>query len=160
MSRLGRRDRPLIQAVMEAVAAFQDATDRLDESAAERLGLNRTDLRCLGVLVRAANATAGELAAAAGLSPGAATTAVDRLVTAGYARRASDPDDRRRVLVQATPTARKRAGEIWGPIEQESVRRLSRRSDAQLRTIHDFLEEGRGLQVEHAERIRRQRPAG
>src|SRR5215467_8012798 len=42
----------LIAAVMRAVAAFQNAADQVDESAAGRLGLNRTDLRCLGILTR------------------------------------------------------------------------------------------------------------
>src|SRR5262249_61706757 len=69
----------LIAAVMRAVAAFQDAADQVDESAAGRLGLNRTDLRCLGILTRAERMTAGQLAAAARLSAGAATTAGDRL---------------------------------------------------------------------------------
>src|SRR5262249_57778323 len=83
----------LIAAVMRAVAAFQDAADQVDESAAGRLGLNRTDLRCLGILTRAGRMTAGQLAAAAGLSAGAATTAVDRLAPAGSAERVrAEPD--------------------------------------------------------------------
>src|SRR5262249_61204029 len=69
----------LIGAVMRAVAAFQDSTDRVDEAAAQRLGLNRTDLRCLGVLCRAGATTAGQLAAAARLSPGATPTPGHRL---------------------------------------------------------------------------------
>jgi DNA-binding MarR family transcriptional regulator len=144
----------LVSAIMRAVAAFQDGADQVDEAAARRLGVNRTDLRCLGILTRSGAMTAGQLAAAAGLSPGAATTAVDRLADAGYARRVRDQHDRRRVTVEATPAAHARAGEIWGPIAQESHRQLSRRSDAQLRAIRDFLEDGRLLQVEHAARIR------
>ncbi len=139
---------------MQAVAAFQDSTDRVDEAAAGRLGLNRTDLRCLGILTRAGPLTAGQLAAAAGLSPGAATTAMDRLARAGYAQRTRDEQDRRRVTVQATPAAHERSDEIWGPIGQESYERLSHRSDNQLRVILDFLEEGQQLQNEHAARIR------
>ena len=149
----------LITAVLQAVAAFQDAADQVDEAAARRLGVNRTDLRCLGSLTRAGAMTAGQLAAAAGLSPGAATTAVDRLADAGFARRVRDQQDRRRVTVEATPTAHARSEEIWGPIGHESHQRLSRRTDAQLRAIRDFLEEGRRLQVEHAARIARERGA-
>ena len=154
MSRVTGTTRQLIQAVMQAVAEFQDAADRLDEGAAARLGLNRTDLRCLGVLFRTGSATAGELAAAAGLSPGAATTAIDRLVAAGYARRTADAQDRRRVIVEPTATARKRAGEIWDPVGQESFRRLSAHTPEELEVIRAFLEEGRTLQINHAERIR------
>jgi len=147
----------LIAAVMRAVAAFQDATDQVDGSAAGRLGLNRTDLRCLGILTRAGRMTAGQLAAAAGLSAGAATTAVDRLARAGYAERVRDEQDRRRVTVQATGAAHARSAEIWGPIAAESHRWLSRRDDAELRLIRGFLEDGARLQAAHAARIQAER---
>lgn len=143
----------LIFAVMRAVAAFQDSTDLVDDAAAQRFGLNRTDLRLLGALNRAGRITIGELAAASGLSPSAATTAVDRLTRAGYARRVRDGTDRRRVMVEATPTARALSDEIWGPIGQESQQRLARRNDAELQVILEFLDEGRLMQIEHATRI-------
>src|SRR5262245_46732482 len=100
-NQISRED--LIASVMQAVAAFQDATDGVDEAASRQLGLNRTDLRCLGILTRVGPITAGQLAAAAGLSPGATTTAVDRLARVGYAERVHDEHDRRRIRVQATP---------------------------------------------------------
>lgn len=145
--------RELIAAVMRAVAAFQDSTDLVDEAAARRLGLNRTDLRLLGVLVEAGQIPIGELATRSGLSAGAATTAVDRLTNAGQARRVLDEKDRRRVMVEPTPTARTLVEEIWGPIGRESRQRLSRRSDVELRAILDFLHEGQKMQASHAARI-------
>lgn len=148
---MGREE--LILAVMRAVAAFQDSTDLVDEAAAQRLGLNRTDLRLLGTLTRTGRITIGELATASRLSPGAATTAVDRLTRAGYARRVPDDTDRRRIMVESTPAARTVSDEIWGPIGRESHRRLARRSDAELRAILRFLDEGRLMQAEHATRI-------
>jgi DNA-binding MarR family transcriptional regulator len=144
----------LIAAVMQAVAAFQDATDLVDEAAATALGLNRTDLRCLGILGRGGAMTAGQLAKAAGLSPGAATTAVDRLARAGYARRIRDIGDRRRVTVEPTPAAQTAVERIWGPIGQESYERLEKRTTAELEAIRTFLEEGTSMQGRHAERIR------
>lgn len=148
------RREELIVAVMQAVAAFQDSTDLVDEAAAQRLGLNRTDLRCLGALTRVGPMTAGQLAVTAGLSPGAATTAVDRLSRAGYAQRIRDKDDRRRVRVRATRAARTRSDEIWGPIGHEAYQQLSSRSETELTVILGFLEEGRLFQAEHAARIR------
>lgn len=145
--------RELIPAVMRAVAAFQDSTDLVDEAAAHRFGLNRTDLRLLGVLTRTGRITIGELATSSGLSPGAATTAVDRLTRAGQAQRIPDDRDRRRILVEATATAHRLTDQIWGPIGRESHRRLSLRSDAELRVILDFLNEGRRMQARHATRI-------
>jgi DNA-binding MarR family transcriptional regulator len=138
---LGVSREEVIAAVMQAVAAFQDSTDLVDEAAARRLGLNRTDLRCLGILIRAGAMTAGKLAAAAHLSPGATTTAV------------RDDVDRRRVTVEPTPHAHEVTGRVWGPIGKQSHDWLSRCSTPQLRAILDFLEEGQLLQSAHAVRI-------
>lgn len=143
----------LIATVMQAVAAFQDATDQIDETAATRLGLNRTDLRCLGILERAGAMTAGQLAESVGLSPGAITAAVDRLVRAGYAHRIRDVSDRRRVTIEPTPAAQTASEKIWGPIGVEAHRRLSRRTIEELTIIHDFLVEGYQMQTRHAQRI-------
>jgi DNA-binding MarR family transcriptional regulator len=49
--------------------------------------------------------TVGDVAARLGVSMPAASELVDRLVEAGLARRNDDPNDRRRVLVAATPEA-------------------------------------------------------
>jgi DNA-binding MarR family transcriptional regulator len=144
----------LLDEVMRAVAAFQDATDQVDDAAAARLGLNRTDLQCLAILGRTGAKTAGQLAQASGLSPGATTTAVDRLMRAGFAERVRDEGDRRRVTILLTPAAEIAAKEIWGPIGAEAHRRLSRRADSELALILDFLTEGCQLQARHAARIR------
>ena len=89
-----KRDK-LLGEVSRAIAEFQNAADLVDEAASVRLGINRTDLRCLGLLWGHGRLSAGQLAQQAGLSPGATTTALDRLERAGYARRVRDPDDRR-----------------------------------------------------------------
>jgi DNA-binding MarR family transcriptional regulator len=144
----------LIAEITERVAAFQDATDRVDAAAAAVLGLNRTDLLCLGVLVRRGPLTAGQLATEAGLSPAAMTAAIERLENAGYAGRTRDEADRRRVLVAATSRAEKRLFEIYGPMEKLGSGRLAKYSLAELATIRDFLSQGIELQHRQAERIR------
>src|SRR5438132_89674 len=96
---------------------YQRAVDTLDQRAADRLGLNRTDLRCLDLIFSAAAPLSpGELATAAGLTTGGVTTAIDRLERAGYATRRRDPNDRRRVTVRPTPLAERAVGEIYGPV--------------------------------------------
>ena len=60
----------LIAAITEAVVRFQNATDRVDAAAADVLGVNRTDLLCIGLLLRDGGMTAGLLAIAGGPEPG------------------------------------------------------------------------------------------
>jgi DNA-binding MarR family transcriptional regulator len=76
-----------------------EAVDLFQQVAADRLGLNRTDLTVLSLLDARGPLTAGQLAEATGLTTGAVTGVADRLEKAGYARREPDPDDRRRVIV-------------------------------------------------------------
>lgn len=79
--------------VSRASLLFRDAV-------AAAAGLNVTDAECIDFLLEAGEATAGQLAAATGLTTGAMTTAIDRLERAGFVQRAQDRRDRRRVIVR------------------------------------------------------------
>lgn len=150
----------LVLEIAQAVSEFQDATDEVDEVAANLLGINRTDLRCLGLLSRIGAMTAGQLAAEVGLTTGSTTTAIDRLVRKGYVERVRDDQDRRRITVALAADAAALIEKVWGPIGQESRALLLRRSKAELEAINDFLREGVRFQAEHAERIRREAAVG
>jgi DNA-binding MarR family transcriptional regulator len=144
----------LLGAVSREVAEFQSAADKMDEAVAQRLGINRTDLRCLGLLFARGALSAGQLARASGLSPGAATTALDRLERAGYAIRMRGAHDRRSVLVELTPVARQLIDDLYGPVGREGQAFLARYSDEELIFLREFLRAGRALQTKHAARIR------
>src|SRR5579871_3680772 len=101
-----------------------------DTLAAERLGINETDLHCLNIIENSGGLTAGELAVQAGLSNGAITGVLDRLERAGFAQRVPDPGDRRRVNVQVTATFYKCADRIWGPMTEDWQATLSKRSNS------------------------------
>lgn len=143
-----------IQALVAENRAYQAAVDMVDEAAHERLGLSRTDGRCLDVLEQEAPVTAGRLAAAAGLTPGAVTGVIDRLERAGLARRTRDKGDRRRVLVDATPRARKLSAEAYGALAEEGYARLASYTTEELRTILRFLRDARELNERQAARLR------
>jgi DNA-binding MarR family transcriptional regulator len=141
-----------------AIRRFQQAADAMDEAATEAMGINRTDGRCLDVIdVHGSPMTAGELALAADLSPGAVTTVIDRLERAGYARRVPDPRDRRRVLVELTPRARKVTEDLYGPMGEAGAEALAGYSVAELERIRDFLRTGAEIQNAQAARVRERR---
>jgi DNA-binding MarR family transcriptional regulator len=138
------------------IAGNQDSA--FDNLAAERLGVNRTDLHCINIIENSGGLTAGELAKEAGLTTGAVTGVIDRLERAGYARRVSDPADRRRVKVEVTPKFYSRADKIWGPVAKDWADRLGARFTAdELERVTDFLRTTSGLSREHLERLRRMR---
>jgi DNA-binding MarR family transcriptional regulator len=143
--------------IQELIAAFRQSGNQdnaIDNLAAERLGINRTDLHCLNAIENSGGLTAGQLAAEAGLTSGAVTGVVDRLERAGFARRIPDPDDRRRVKLQVTPEFYARAGEIWGPMAADWEAVLSERfTAAELARIGDFFHLTNEVGRRHLERL-------
>jgi DNA-binding MarR family transcriptional regulator len=79
--------------------------------------------------------------------------AVQRLADAGYVERTTDPHDRRRAAVTMTEIARRRTGEVFGPVGAEGARQLSRYSPEELALLHDFLLRARQLQDKHTRRL-------
>jgi DNA-binding MarR family transcriptional regulator len=85
---------------------------------ARRLGISSTDLECLDVIALRGPVTAGELAAATGLTTGAVTGVIDRLEQSGFALRERDQDDRRKVLVRALPAVERRITPLFEPMQR------------------------------------------
>jgi DNA-binding MarR family transcriptional regulator len=142
-----------VQRAARAAAEFGDANDAVDDAAAAVFGVNRTDLRLIGAL-RYGPLSAGQTAAAVQLSPAAATTAVQRLVSKGYLTRAPDPRDRRRAVVALTPQALRLVDRVYGPVAEAALATLQRWSADELELIADFLERGRAMQLAEAARVR------
>ena len=137
----------LIGAMTAANRRYQQATDALDQAACDLFGINRTDARCIDIVLQRGQVTAGELARAAGLSPGAVTTALDRLERAGFARR---------VLVEPTDRVTRLAEGVYGPLRESGAGLMGRYSERQLKTIVDFLEGAADIQLERAHAVREQ----
>ena len=111
----------------------------MGQAAADRIGINATDLNCLNILSFSGHMTAGELARATGLTTASITGVVDRLEEAGYVRRERDPHDRRRVVIQLVPETGPCA--MWPrlpPMMRDWQQMAARYSDDELRLIVDF----------------------
>ena len=130
------------------------ANDIADQAVADYLGINRTDARCLEIIERLGGTTAGRLARESGLSTGAVTTVLDRLERSGLARRTSDPADRRRVLVEITPAARKANEALYRPLVEAAGEQMLRYSDEELALLREYLSASRALTEAHAGRVR------
>jgi DNA-binding MarR family transcriptional regulator len=118
-------------------------------------------MRCLDFLERVGPATAGQLAAETGLTTGAITAVLDRLERAGLARRAPDPGDRRRVLVEPTKKALGLGARFYGEHMKQSERVYRRYTEDELALLLGFVREGRQFNERQAERLEAQtRPQG
>ena len=144
----------LLRELGDAVRANQRATDLVDEAAAELMGINRTDAKFLDLLDQHGRMSAGDLARECRLTTGAVTAAIDRLERAGYARRAPDPTDRRRVLVEPTELTERLSSEMFYPMAGDARKRLAGYSDEDLELLIRFHVLGRKLQEDQAAMIR------
>jgi DNA-binding MarR family transcriptional regulator len=130
----------------------QVLTQMLDEAAAEYLGVNATDGRAIDLIDQVGRITAGDLARDLRLSTGAVTAIVDRLERAGYARRVTDPEDRRRVLIELTPSVHRLSAEIYGSAE-DALAWADDFSDAELGVLVRFQEGSKAWLEEHLARV-------
>jgi DNA-binding MarR family transcriptional regulator len=131
--------RPLATAVMEELRALSTAQDRLDQYAAHRFGLNRTDFRALDLIGQAGSISPTALAAALGMSTGATSAVLDRLEAAGLAGREPDPAHRRRTLVRMSARAEELGTEIFAPVIRGTVEQAAAYPDDMLAGIAEFL---------------------
>jgi DNA-binding MarR family transcriptional regulator len=143
----------LLRELIQVNRAYQTAVEKMDEAFCELLGVNRTDGRCLDVIDQRPGVTAGELAVAVGLSPGAVTTALDRLEQRGFVKRTRDPDDRRRVMLQLTPEANRRAWEAYGPLGEMGAPFVGELSDRELGAVIRFLRGGTEINERRAQQL-------
>jgi len=93
----------LLQAIRSGFQQTSGQSVLLSQVIADKVGLAPSDLECLGYLEDGGPMTAGRLSELTGLTTGAVTRMVDRLGSAKYVRRRSDPDDRRKVIIELVP---------------------------------------------------------
>jgi len=121
---------------------------------AARFALHTTDLECLDLIYLRKSVSAGELAAATGLTSGAVTALIDRLERAGYVQRVLDSKDRRRREVQIVPEAIKPIQAVYAPMQTRMFDLWSRYSARDLEVIVDFITRSRDLSAACIEEIR------
>lgn len=124
------------------------------QAAAERLGLTAPDLRHLNIVAQSGPISAGRLADLSGLTTGAITGVIDRLVKAGFVRREHDTADRRRVIVSVVPARMAAVGAVFGSSQRAWVEMSSRYTNDELIFIHDFLVESTRVLQEETARLR------
>jgi DNA-binding MarR family transcriptional regulator len=129
------------------------------QAVADRFGLHTTDLEALDLILMRGQASAGDLAAATGLTSGAVTALIDRLAAAGYVERAADPNDRRRTLVRIVPHTVEPIQAVYEPMQKRMHELWSEFSDRELEVVVDFLSRSLELAVECVTELRGDRPS-
>ncbi len=106
----------------------------------EKLGVNATDMECLGFLITRRVASPTELARYTGLTSGATTAMLDRLEKGGFIERRPNPDDRRGTLVVLARSGAEKVAPWYAPVGKAQDALVSSYAEAELQLIADFFE--------------------
>lgn len=107
-------------------------------AAAESSGLGLTHYQASSLLDLEQPLTNGQLAKRLGLSPGATTRVVDRLIEMGLARRVTDPADRRRTLIEHSGELPEELTALLNPVRGQIAELVSQLSPHQLDGLRSY----------------------
>jgi DNA-binding MarR family transcriptional regulator len=132
----------------------------MGQAAADRIGVNATDLNCLNILSFRGQMTAGELAKETGLTTASITGIVDRLENAGFVRRERGTTDRRRVTIHLnTGRAIAEVTPVFAPMMADFREIAASYTDDELRLIVNFYSRMEEAFREHLIRLRTKPPS-
>ena len=129
------------------------------QAAAERIGINTTDLHCLNIVAFSdRELNAGDLARITSLTTASITGVLDRLERVGLVQRTRDPADRRRVVVKLVPeVARERVAPVFAPMLEQWHVELAGYDNDELAVILRFQQRMLDLLVEQVAELRQSR---
>ena len=128
-------------------------------AAAARIGMTVTDMQVIDILDIIGPTTAGRLADLTGLTTGAITGMLNRLEEAGLVRRARDPNDGRRVIVQLErgKDEMRKIGPIFDAMAKAWDEMASHYDDEQIAFLLEFLKRSNALFRKEIVRVREAR---
>jgi DNA-binding MarR family transcriptional regulator len=137
----------LNQAASELGRNFSTETILLHEAISAKLDLTPAHTKCVGAIMRSGSdaVTAGYLAQELGLTTGAITGLVDRLVEKQVVERLRDEQDRRKVLIRVNRKKLARIAPFYESLGKSVRKLLSTYNDKELATIADFM--GRAVEL-------------
>ena len=146
----------VIQGIIEKRREMSTETIMFHQTVADVLGLHITDHKCLDLIRQYGAMPAGRLAELTGLTTGAVTGIIDRLEKAGYVRRANDPKDRRRTIIEPVRNKKweRKIEAIFIPFHQRMHKLLSSYSDSELAFLLDVLTKSIELTHEESKKLR------
>ena len=130
-----------IRTIVDRFREMSTETIMFHQAVADELGLYITDHKCMDIIHRFGGMPAGRLGEMTGLTTGAITGMIDRLEKAGYVRRANDPKDRRKTIVEPIRNKKleRQIEMIFTPLHERMHKFLSSYSDSELSCLLDAM---------------------
>src|SRR5258708_7608137 len=122
------------------------------------LGVNVTDMECLGLIFFKGLASPSQLSEYSGLPPGATTAMLDRLEQAGLIERRPNPQDRRGTLIMIDKQATEKVGPLFESLRIAQDRLVSSYSETDLKILSDFFSKSTRLWEQERVKIQEHLP--
>jgi DNA-binding MarR family transcriptional regulator len=131
----------IIHTIVDKFREMSTETIMFHQAVADELGLHIADHKCMDIIHRFGAMPAGRLGEMTGLTTGAITGMIDRLEKAGYVRRANDPKDRRKTIVEPVRNKKleRKIEMIFTPLHERMHKFLSSYSDNELTFLFDAI---------------------
>ena len=136
------------------VQQYQATVDDNDRETARILGVNRTDMRCLELLLGSDGLSPRELGERLGLTTGSITAMLDRLERLELLYRSPHTEDRRKTVVRLTDSGSSRCLDLVVPLIADGNRTLAAQfSTEELTLAMRFLRTLVEVQSRHVDRL-------
>src|SRR5215469_7693556 len=123
----------------------------------ETLGVNATDMECLGVIFFKGVATPSELAQYTGLSSGATTAMLDRLEKSELIARRPNPNDRRSIHIVLVKETAAKLAPWFASLREAQDQIVSRYSEPELELLADFFKRSAIMWEEERKKLLKQK---
>lgn len=143
----------LVYELMMAVRKLTRSSLMLQYAVAEKMNLNATDAECIDFLMEMGPSTAGDLAKMTRLTTGAITNVVDRLEKAGFVKRESDPQDRRKVIIRYIPKKHEKTKHYYDAMAADVYQLFTEYNESKLKALLQHSDSLREIFQKHAEKI-------
>lgn len=130
---------------------------RLNDAVGSHIDLLPGDLEVLDLIGRDGPMSPRDVTAVTGIHPATMTGVLDRLETGGWLTRRPDPDDRRRLIVEAVAQRGGEVTRLYAPMSKALNQICSDFSDEELARIVEFLERAADAGTEATSQMRESR---
>ena len=153
MAKASKKD--LVERVILGARQYGISTVLFRNLVGEHLGVNVTDMECLGLLFFKEVATPSELSSYTGLTSGATTAMLDRLEASGLIERRPNPNDRRGTLIHLRKSGVEKVAPWFASARQAQNALVSSYSDDELQIIADFFERSTNMWEEERKKLKK-----
>jgi len=123
----------------------------------EMLGVNATDMECLGVLLFKGLTTPSELAQYTGLGSGATTAMLDRLEKSELIARRPNPKDRRSTQIVLVKETAAKLAPLFASLREAQDQIVSSYSELELELLVDFFTRSVAMWEEERKKLLKQK---